>query len=194
MVSKEKGYGVFLHNDLLKDYPRGQNQRTALLGQVVIIDAKLPNRILIIRFLKEGETWESVQFCCSEDSVIRICEKLCFFIASIVSPQERVKVAKNKSLCDKLKTITNDMTVGFADTKDVYLGKVKYIGVVKGMGHCFGIELHVSVNMNINIQIRYEFLSIYTNKNINVLRINSILFFKNLSHVRYDKLIMIEKH
>lgn len=157
-------YGIFLCNDLLKDYPKGQQQRTALLGQVVIIDGKLPNRTIIIRFLKEGETWETAQFFCSEDSVIRICEKLCFFIASIVSPQERVKVAKNKSLCDKLKTISNDMTVGFSDTKDIYLGTVKYIGVVKGMGHCFGIELHVSINMNIIILIRYEFLSVYTNK------------------------------
>lgn len=152
MGSREKQYGVFLNNALLKlkdARDKGQNQRTAMLGQVVIIDEKLEG-IAAVRFLKDGgESWESTQFLCSEDHIVQISEKLWSFIASVVSPQDRLKLAKNKSLCDQLKTISKDMIVGFSDTKDVYLGKVRYIGAVKGMGHCYGIELHVSA---INLQ------------------------------------------
>lgn len=152
MGSKEKEYGVFLKNALLKVKDvrdKGQPQRTALLGQVVIIEEKSDGNVSV-RFLKDsGESWECTQFLCSEDHIVYISEKLWPFIASIVSPQDRLKLAKNKNLCDKLKTITKDMVVGFSDTKDVYLGKVKYIGAVKGMGHCYGIELHVSL---INLQ------------------------------------------
>lgn len=152
MGSREKEYGVFLNNALLKlrdARDKGQAQRTAMLGQVVIIDERSEGNVAV-RFLKDdGESWESTQFLCPEDHIVHISEKLWPFIASIVSPQDRLKLAKNKSLCDKLKTISKDMVVGFSDTNDVYLGKVKYIGAVKGMGHCYGIELHVSF---INLQ------------------------------------------
>lgn len=147
MGSKEKEYGVFLNNALLKlrdVKEKSQTQRTAMLGQVVIIDEKSQGTVSV-RFLREGgDSWESTQFLCPVDHIVHISEKLWPFIASIASPQDRLKLAKNKNLCDKLKTITKDMVVGFADTKEVYLGKVKYIGAVKGMGHCYGIELHVS--------------------------------------------------
>lgn len=147
MGSREKNYGVFLKNALLKlkdAKDKKQTQRTARLGQVVIIDDKLEG-IIYVRFLKDsGDSWESTQFLCPEDCIVQISEKLWPFIASIASPQDRLKLAKNKTLCDKLKTISKDMVVGFADIKDVHLGKVRYIGAVKGMGHCYGIELHVS--------------------------------------------------
>lgn len=147
MGSREKEYGVFLKNALLKRKDdKGQTQRTAMLGQVVIIEEKSDGNVSV-RFLKDGnvESWESTQFVCSEDHIVYISEKLWPFIASIASPQDRLKLAKNKNLCDKLKTISKDMVVGFCDAKDVYLGKVKYIGAVKGMGYCYGIELHVSL-------------------------------------------------
>lgn len=147
MGSRENKYGVFLKNTLLKSKDardKNLSQRTALLGYVVIIDEKVDGNVFV-RFLKsDTEQWESTQFLCPEDHIVYISEKLWPFIASITSPQDRLKLAKNKKLCDKLKTITKDMVVGFADTKDVHLGKVKYIGIVKGMGHCYGIELHVS--------------------------------------------------
>lgn len=148
MGTKEKEYGVFLKNALLKlkdVRDKSQSQRTAMLGQVVTIEEKSNGNVSLSFLREDGLSWETTQFICSEDHIVYICEKLWPFIASIVSPQDRLKLAKNKNLCDKLKTITKDMEVGFSDTKDVYLGKVKYIGAVKGMGHCYGIELHVSL-------------------------------------------------
>ncbi|KAJ8931320.1 hypothetical protein NQ314_015782 [Rhamnusium bicolor] len=142
MSSKEMKYGIFVQNVLLKDLSKVQKQRTALLGQIVIIASKLADRNLAVRFLKEGDTWESTHFCCSQDSVVPICEQLWPYIATITSPQERVKLAKNKSLCEKLKKISKDTVVGFIDTTDVHLGTVKYMGTVKGIGSCIGIELH----------------------------------------------------
>ncbi|KAG5879245.1 hypothetical protein JTB14_017098 [Gonioctena quinquepunctata] len=136
MASIDKEFGIFIKNDLLKP------QRTVLQGQVIIIDAKLPDGNIAVRFLKEGETWETIQFYCSEDNIVRISDKLWTFISSIVSPIERVKFAKNKSLCESLKNVYKEKVVGFIDTEDIHLGTVKYIGIVKGMGYCYGIQLH----------------------------------------------------
>lgn len=143
MNSKEIKYGILVQNVLLKEVPKG-DQRTALLGQIVLVDGKLGEGNFGVRFLTEGETWESNRFICPQENVIMISEKLWPYIASITSPQERVKLAKNKLLCDILKNIAKDKIVGFMDTNDVYLGTVRYMGPVKGMGYCFGIELHVS--------------------------------------------------
>ncbi|CAH1138030.1 unnamed protein product [Phyllotreta striolata] len=144
MTSREKefGFGIFTCNDLLRELSNGKQQRTVLLGQVVIIDNRIGEKVLAIRFLKGVDTWDTIAYYCTEDNVVGISEKLCPFIASITSPQERVKLAKNRELCEKLKHLGKDMTVGFTDTNDVYLGKIKYIGMVKGIGYCYGIELH----------------------------------------------------
>nr|XP_023013021.1 ubiquitin carboxyl-terminal hydrolase CYLD isoform X2 [Leptinotarsa decemlineata] len=136
MSSRDKEYGIFIKNDLLK------SQRTVLQGQIVIIDHKGTDGNLTIRCLKDNETWETTPFYCSQQNIVRISAKLWPFIASITSPIERMKLAKNKELCDLLKNVCKEMVVGFSDTKDIYLGTVKYIGSVKGMGYCYGLELH----------------------------------------------------
>lgn len=144
MNSKDIKYGILVQNVLLKEIPKG-DQRTALLGQVVLIDGELGKGIIGVRFLTEGNTWEPNRFSCPQENVAVISEKLWPYIASITSPQERVKLVKNKPLCDILKNIGKDMVVGFMDTNDVHLGTVRYMGAVKGMGYCFGIELYVSL-------------------------------------------------
>ncbi|KAJ8973994.1 hypothetical protein NQ317_002390 [Molorchus minor] len=143
MSSKEIKFGIFGHNELLKELSKGQHQRTVLLGQVVMVVGKLSEGKLIVRFLKEGESWETTTFFCNQDSIIPICEKLWPYVSSITSPQARVKLVKNKELCEKLTNISKEMVVGFIDTNDIYLGVIKYMGTVKGMGYCIGVELHV---------------------------------------------------
>ncbi|XP_057672894.1 ubiquitin carboxyl-terminal hydrolase CYLD isoform X1 [Diorhabda carinulata] len=142
MVSTEREFGIFICNELLKDFSKHPESRTVLLGQIIIIDQKVSDKTLAIRFLKENDTWETTAYSCPEDKIVRISEKLYPYIASITSPQERVKLAKNRELCNKLQRIGKDMVVGFIDTNDILLGTVRFNGVVKGIGHCFGIELH----------------------------------------------------
>ncbi|KAJ8920977.1 hypothetical protein NQ315_015772 [Exocentrus adspersus] len=150
MNSKDSEYGILAQNVLLKEIPKG-GQRTALLGQIVRIEDKLKDGNYVLRFLTEINTWELNRFSCSQENVVCIPEKLWLYIASIQSPQERIKLAKNKALCEKLKSVGKDMVVGFMDTNDVYLGRVRYMGPVKGMGYCFGIELHEKkINNNCN--------------------------------------------
>lgn len=148
MVSKENEYcqyGIFTKNELLCSVGKPQQQNTVLLGQIVRIENILSDGSLVVR-LKASESWnwEPDHFICSSTNVVSIHEKLWQYIASIGSPQERVKLAKNTKLCDHLKNITKGMTVGFTDSKDIYLGTVRYIGRVKGMDYSYGIELHVS--------------------------------------------------
>lgn len=137
-------YGIFIQNDLMTELKHGQSQRTALLGQIVKIEAKLGGEKYAVRFLKDAETWESTTFVCRHQSIVPIHEKLWQFLFAVTSPQERVKLAKDKERCDKLSNIITDLTVGFKDTDGVVLGQIKFLGVVRGMGHCVGIKLHVS--------------------------------------------------
>ncbi|XP_022918695.1 ubiquitin carboxyl-terminal hydrolase CYLD isoform X2 [Onthophagus taurus] len=44
--------------------------------------------------------------------------------------------------------ITRDTLVGYSTEHDIHLGKVKFIGFVKGLGKCFGIQLHTKLPGN----------------------------------------------
>lgn len=146
MNDKSFKYGILIHNAILKDASNSDNlsNRTVLLGQILKIEAELSHNKIAVKVLKEGETWDVGTFYASKDDIIPVAEKFWPFLAAIASPIERVKLAQNKSKCEKLMQITKEMTVGFTDVDNVYLGTVKYIGSVKGMGKCVGILLHVS--------------------------------------------------
>lgn len=142
MSSKDSMYGIFTRNVLLKDNSKNQNPRTVLMGQICIIEAILAYKRFEVRLLKDGETWESQLFITTTDNcVLPICKELWQYIAAISSPQARVKFAKNRNLCDRLKSISKEMVVGYAAT-EVKLGKVKFMGKAKGIGYCVGLELH----------------------------------------------------
>lgn len=143
-------FGVLTENVVVTNLSKNinqnfQNQRSALLGTIVKIESVLGNNNVGVRFLKNLETWESDSFSCPRESIVNVDEQIWSFLAAIVSPLERVKLAKNSKRCEKLMQIKKDMVVGFEDYKDVYLGTVKYIGLVKGIGKCFGLQLHVRI-------------------------------------------------
>lgn len=112
MATKDYRCGVFIKNELLNEARQGQSQRTALVGQIVKIESPLTNGNVAVKFLKKGETWESTKFSCQAQSLVLIPEKLWPYLHSISSPQERVKVAKDKARCEKLCNMTKDITVG----------------------------------------------------------------------------------
>lgn len=148
MNGKAFEYGILTKNSVMQEVSssKSRSTRTVLLGQIVKVETELANRKISVRLLKDGETWDSCTFFSTKDDVIPIPEKLWPFLAAISSPMERVKLANNKGKCEKLMQIGKDMTVGFSDMDNVYLGKIKFIGNVKGMGKCVGIQLHVSRN------------------------------------------------
>ncbi|GJQ86512.1 CYLD [Trypoxylus dichotomus] len=95
-----------------------------------------------VRLLKDGESWDTITYTCSANVLISVDEKLWPFLASVASPQERVKLVRNKGRCQKLLQITEQLVVGVALPADVCLGTVRFVGNVKGLGKCFGIQLH----------------------------------------------------
>lgn len=143
MTSEEFQYGIFIRNDIIKDISKNQNQRTVLVGQICIIDAVLGNRTLRVRLLEENNSWEAKPFVTvTENCIIPVPNSLLHYISAIHSPQERVKLTKNRILCEKLQKVTKDAIVGFTEASEVKLGRVRYIGFAKGIGYCYGLELH----------------------------------------------------
>jgi hypothetical protein len=142
MGTKDYKYGIFIQNELMRELKQGQNQRTALLGQIVKVEAILGSGNVAVRFLKDAETWESTTFCCRQQVIVDVDEKLWPYLQAVTSPQERVKLARNKEECHKLSNITKDITVGFKDTGGIHLGQIMFLGLVRGVGYCVGIKLH----------------------------------------------------
>lgn len=138
-------YGIITDNVLANEHNKRDSlnyQKTILLGQIVKIEAVLKSAYAV-RLLKDGENWETVTYVCPGNVLMSVDEKLWPFLAAVVSPQERVKVVRDRPRCQRLLQITEEMVVGVSFPKDVCLGTVKYIGTVKGLGKCFGIQLHV---------------------------------------------------
>ncbi|KAK9686915.1 CAP-Gly domain [Popillia japonica] len=137
-------YGLVTENVVLIEQNKHEsvnNQKTVLLGQIVKIDGILKESYAV-RLLKDGESWDITTYICPSTVLISVDEKLWPFLASVASPQERVKFARNRLRWQKLLQITEEMVVGVAMVTDVCLGTVKFIGNVKGVGKCFGIQLH----------------------------------------------------
>lgn len=59
-----------------------------------------------------------------------------------------MKLAKNREKCEKLLNLSKDMTVAVSLSDDVVLGVIKYIGLVKGIGKCVGVQLHEKRDQN----------------------------------------------
>lgn len=142
MSRKEFKYGIFNKNEVVHNVNDG-SQRTVFSGQVVRISLQVGNKY-VVSMLKENNNWETLSFETPQESITTVNDRIWPFLASVASPRERVKLAKNRKKCDSLATLTKDSVVGFADTNDVYLGTVRYIGEVIGIGMCYGIQLHVS--------------------------------------------------
>lgn len=144
MSSQSSQYGIFIQNYVVKDNTNSQNERSVFLGQMCVIEAVLANSAIQIRLMIDDESLDTQTYTILRDNiVVLVPSKLRSYVASIVSPQERIKLAKNKNLCEKLSQVSINSMVGFTTTSDVKLGKVRYMGPVKAIGFCFGLELHV---------------------------------------------------
>lgn len=156
MNDRPFNYGILNCNTYIKDTTNGKNHnvgtRTALLGQIVKVEGEVDHKYVAVRALKQEEKWDSGTFCIPKETVTPVHEKFWQFLVAVASPIQRVKLAQNKSKCDRLMQITKEMTVGFSDIDDVYLGTVKHIGPVKGMGKCIGLVLHVSIKKHFTPQ------------------------------------------
>lgn len=147
MTTREYVYGVIVQNCVLKN-EKGEKTRTAVFGKVLKISNCYENGSMVVQFLKDDrETWEPGSFVCAPEHIAIIKEKLMPYVASIVSPEDRIKLAMDKERCEKLANLTIDMTVAVLLT-DVQLGVIKYMGTVKGLGKCIGIQLHEKRNNN----------------------------------------------
>lgn len=147
MSERNSEYGITIKNALLREI-RNKSDRTIFLGTIFKVETIVGGQNLCVKFLKDGETWESNVFICPRDHVTFITENLWPYLAAVTSPKERVKLALNPKKCKKIMDVVENTTVSFIDDDKGYIGIVKHKGNVKGMGKCFGIHLHVCLYKN----------------------------------------------
>ncbi|XP_017774296.1 PREDICTED: ubiquitin carboxyl-terminal hydrolase CYLD isoform X1 [Nicrophorus vespilloides] len=140
MESRQCYYGILLENDLVHEYDKSDRPQSLLLGQIIKIESHLSSQHCLIKVIQKDRILVT-NFVCSIESILYIDEKLWPFLQSVVSPQDRVALAKSKERCQSLMDIKLNSIVGCNLNNEILLGEVKYMGEVKGIGTCYGIQL-----------------------------------------------------
>ncbi|XP_025153799.1 ubiquitin carboxyl-terminal hydrolase CYLD isoform X2 [Harpegnathos saltator] len=106
-------------------------------------DSSLKIRVIDIAGSK---TWCGTEWRCHKYDLIPVSHKIWQYLLAVQSPQERVQLASDETLCEQIRSISVKDKVWYCcdpnkHSKEVAF--VKYIGPVPelGLGHYFGLEL-----------------------------------------------------
>ncbi|OAD54319.1 hypothetical protein WN48_08033, partial [Eufriesea mexicana] len=125
-----------------------KNVNTLRLGMLVEAVEDLGDSALKIRVIDTtgSEIWRGTEWRCHRFDLISVTPEVWKFLPAVSVPQERVRLANYKHLCEELMSLVINDTVWYcADplgcTK--YLAIIKYIGPVPqlGQGYYFGLDL-----------------------------------------------------
>lgn len=107
-------------------------------------------KIRVIDTIGGSKIWCGTEWRCHKYDLIPVSQKIWQYLLTVQSPQERIRIANDEALCERIKNISvNDKVWYCSDSsnrrvKEIAL--VRYIGPVKqlGLGHYFGLELLVN--------------------------------------------------
>jgi len=129
------------------------NVNTLRLGMLVEALEDLKDSMLRIRVIDTvggSKMWCGTEWRCHKYDLMPISQKIWQCLLAVQSPQERVELAKDEILCERLKSISvNDKVWHCPDPLNKRVREiafVRYIGPVTplGLGHYFGLELLVN--------------------------------------------------
>lgn len=125
-----------------------KNVNTLRLGMLVEAIEDLGDSALKVRVIDTtgSEIWRDTEWRCHRFDLISVSSEVWKFLPAVSVPQERVRLANYKHLCEELMSLAINDTVWYcADplgcTK--FLAIIKYIGPVPqlGQGYYFGLDL-----------------------------------------------------
>lgn len=127
------------------------NVSTLRLGMLVKCLEDLMDGTLLISVtdVSESKVWFNTEWCCQKTDLIHVSQEIWRFLLAVSVPQERVRLANNKSLCGILENLSVNDKVWYHPNHKVNdhkeLAIIKYIGPVPelGQGFYFGLEIPV---------------------------------------------------
>lgn len=161
MTSRRKSLKVFYcvvaENTVVQkcDSNSNQDRITLFMGSLVHVNQKISDKVYYVKVVSyEGslydESHEKHQWICPADRLLPIDEVVWPLLEAVSSPQERVKILRDKTLCNELCSIKVGSLVHVYCTGGNKLSApetavVKYKGPVakKGPGTYFGVEILV---------------------------------------------------
>ncbi|XP_048266234.1 ubiquitin carboxyl-terminal hydrolase CYLD isoform X2 [Bombus terrestris] len=125
-----------------------KNVNTLRLGMLVEAVEDLGDSALKVRVIDTtgSEIWRGTEWRCHKFDLISVTPEVWKFLPAVSVPQERVRLANYKHLCEELMSLEINDTVWYcADPSGCtkFLAIIKYIGPVPqlGQGYYFGLDL-----------------------------------------------------
>lgn len=145
-----------------------KNVNTLRLGMLVEAVEDLGDDQFKVRVIDtiRSEIWRGTEWRCHRSGLISVSSKVWPFLHAVSIPQERVRLANHKHLCEELVNLGINDTVWYsADPKErtKHLALIKYTGPVPqlGQGYYFGLDLLVILSdilcpLNVMLLIRFR--------------------------------------
>lgn len=156
------------------------------LGMLVEALEDSKDSVLRIRVTDIGgsKSWYGTEWRCHKYDLIQVSQKIWHYLLAVQSPQERVRLANDKILCERLRNISVNDKVWYcpdsSNKRTRELAVVRYIGLVPqlGLGHYIGLELLVLKKKNLILLLLIEtFVQDQHKKGVCHLKINYYIQF-----------------
>ncbi|XP_047361757.1 ubiquitin carboxyl-terminal hydrolase CYLD isoform X1 [Vespa velutina] len=176
------------------------NVSTLRLGMLVKCLEDLMDGTLLISVtdVSGSKVWFNTEWCCQKTDLIPVSQEIWRFLLAVSVPQERVRLANNKSLCGILENLSVNDKVWYHSNHKVNdhkeLAIIKYIGPVPklGQGFYFGLDIPDSQELSKTSMLCSEYFeSAHSNRTFATL--NKISLYKVDVPNRNTEQILIPK-
>ncbi|KAM0733366.1 Ubiquitin carboxyl-terminal hydrolase CYLD [Formica fusca] len=142
-------------------------------------------KVRVIDTIGGSKIWCGTEWRCHKYDLIPVSQKIWQYLLTVQSPQERIRIANDEALCERIRNISVHDTVCYCSdssnrrAKEIAL--VRYIGPVKqlGLGHYFGLELLESQEVfKTSLLAKEYFISTHSNASVTFATVNNIYPYK----------------
>ncbi|XP_029178751.1 ubiquitin carboxyl-terminal hydrolase CYLD isoform X1 [Nylanderia fulva] len=142
-------------------------------------------KVRVIDPIDGSKIWCGTEWRCHKYDLIPVSHKIWQYLLTVQSPQERIRIANDEALCERIRSISvNDRVWYCSDSSNrraKELALVRYIGPVKqlGLGHYFGLELLESQEVSKTSLLAKEYnISTHSNASATFATVNNIYPYK----------------
>ncbi|XP_072743812.1 ubiquitin carboxyl-terminal hydrolase CYLD isoform X2 [Anoplolepis gracilipes] len=138
-------------------------------------------KVRVIDTVSGSKIWCGTEWRCHKYDLIPVSQKIWQYLLTVQSPQERVRIANDEALCERIRNISVNDKVWYCfdspNRRAKEIALVRYIGSVKqlGLGHYFGLELLESQEVfKTSLLAKEYFISTHSNASVTFATVNNI--------------------